>query len=116
MHFRPKKHFLAERKNGRFSIIPARIGSVVHLGFFLQADTEISDLQLLGGNARAIKKITQNDNGLGPGQNYGETAVFTFGRKVVWGHSLPVTALALSARGLDNLILLGSSFHPQKHG
>ena len=26
--------------------------------------------------------MTHNDNGLGPGQNYGETAVFTFGRKV----------------------------------
>ena len=25
-----------------------------------------------------IKKMTQNDNGLGPSQNYGETAVFTF--------------------------------------
>ena len=36
----------------------------------------------LGGIVRAIKKITQNDNGHGPGRNYGETAVFTFGRKV----------------------------------
>ena len=26
--------------------------------------------------------MTKNDNGPGPGRNYGETAVFTFGRKV----------------------------------
>ena len=36
----------------------------------------------LDGTVRAIKKMTQNDNGLGPGRNYEETAVFTFGRKV----------------------------------
>ena len=29
--------------------------------------------------------MTQKDNGPGPGQNYGETGVFTFGRKVVFG-------------------------------
>ena len=29
--------------------------------------------------------MTQKDNGPGPGRNYGETAVFTFGRKVVFG-------------------------------
>ena len=39
MHFWPKKHFLAERKNGRFSIIPARTGSIVILGHFLMART-----------------------------------------------------------------------------
>ena len=38
----------------------------------------------LGGTVRAIKKMTQNDNGPGPGRNYGETAVFTFSRKVVF--------------------------------
>ena len=32
MHFQPKKHFSAERKNGRFSVIPARTESVVILG------------------------------------------------------------------------------------
>ena len=44
--------------------------------------------------------MTQNDNGPGPGRKYGETGVFTFGGKVVFGlkMSLPVTALALSAR------------------
>ena len=26
--------------------------------------------------------MTHNDNGPGPGRNYGETAIFTFGRKV----------------------------------
>ena len=31
------------------------------------------------------QKMTQNDNGPGLGRNYGETAVFTFGRKVVFG-------------------------------
>ena len=36
----------------------------------------------LGGIVRAIKKMTQKDNGPGPGRNYGETAVFTFGQKV----------------------------------
>ena len=38
----------------------------------------------LGGTVRAIKKMTQNDNGPGPGRNYGETAVFTFGQKVLF--------------------------------
>ena len=33
----------------------------------------------LGGTVRTIKKMTQNDNGPGPGRNYGETGVFTFG-------------------------------------
>ena len=31
-----------------------------------------------------IKKMTQNDNGPGPGRNYKKTAVFTFGRIVVF--------------------------------
>ena len=31
----------------------------------------------LGGTVQAIKKMTQNDNGHDPGQDYGETAVFT---------------------------------------
>ena len=39
----------------------------------------------LGGTIRAIKKMTQKDNGPCPGWNYGETGVFTFGRKVVFG-------------------------------
>ena len=32
----------------------------------------------LGGIVRAIKKMTQKDNGPGPGRNHGETGVFTF--------------------------------------
>ena len=36
----------------------------------------------LGGTIRAIEKMTQNDNGSGSGGIYGETNVFTFGRKV----------------------------------
>ena len=39
----------------------------------------------LGGTVQAIKKMTQNDNGPGPGRNYGEMGVFTFVRKVVFG-------------------------------
>ena len=39
----------------------------------------------LGGIVRVIKKMTQKTNGPGPGRNYGETGVFTFGRKVVFG-------------------------------
>ena len=34
MHFWPKKHFSAERKNVRFSVIPDQNGSVVILGHF----------------------------------------------------------------------------------
>ena len=45
----------------------------------------------LGGNVRAIKKMTQKDNGPGLGQNYGETGVFTFGRKVVFGLKMGLT-------------------------
>ena len=39
----------------------------------------------LGGTVQAIERMTQKDNGPGPGRNYGETGVFTFGRKVVFG-------------------------------
>ena len=45
----------------------------------------------LGGIVRAIKKMTQKDNGPGPGRNYGETGVFTFGRKVVFGLKMGFT-------------------------
>ena len=34
------------------------------------------------GDRVGHKKMTHNDNGPGPGRNYGETAIFTFGRKV----------------------------------
>merc|ERR1711928_27203 len=44
-----------------------------------------------GGIVRAIKKMTQKDNGPGPGRNYGETGVFTFGRKVVFGLKMGLT-------------------------
>ena len=36
----------------------------------------------LGGTVWAIKIMTLNDNGPGLGRNYGETADFTFSRKV----------------------------------
>ena len=45
----------------------------------------------LGGTVRVIKKMTQKDNGPGPGRNYGETGVFTFGRKVVFGLKMGLT-------------------------
>ena len=45
----------------------------------------------LGGIVRTIKKMTQKDNGPGPGRNYGETGVFTFGRKVVFGLKMGLT-------------------------
>merc|ERR1712081_7421 len=45
----------------------------------------------LGGIVRAIKKMTQKDKGPGPGRNYGETGVFTFGRKVVFGLKMGLT-------------------------
>ena len=43
----------------------------------------------LGGTVWAIKKM--KDNGHGPGRNYGETGVFTFGRKVVFGLKMGLT-------------------------
>ena len=43
------------------------------------------------GTLRTIKKMTQNDNRPGPGRNYGETSVFTFGRKVVFGLKMGLT-------------------------
>ena len=36
----------------------------------------------LFGTIRVTKKMTHTDNGPGPGRNYGETAAFTFCRKV----------------------------------
>ena len=45
----------------------------------------------LGGTVRAIKKMTQKDNGPGPGRNYGETDVFTFGQKLVFGLKMGFT-------------------------
>ena len=45
----------------------------------------------LGGTVQVIKKMTQKDNGPSPGRNYGETGVFTFGRKVVFGLKMGFT-------------------------
>ena len=45
----------------------------------------------LGGIVQVIKKMTQKDNGPGLGRNYGETGVFTFGRKVVFGLKMGLT-------------------------
>ena len=35
--------------------------------------------------------MTQKDNEPGPGRNYGETGVFTFGRKVFFGLKMGLT-------------------------
>ena len=59
----------------------------------------------LGGMVRVIKKMTQKDNGPGPGRNYGETGVFTFGRKVVFGLKIGLRARALRARAGQIYIL-----------
>ena len=45
----------------------------------------------LGGTVWAIKNMTQKDNGPDPSRNYGETGVFTFGRKVVFGLKMGFT-------------------------
>ena len=45
----------------------------------------------LGGTVRAIKKMTQKDNGPCLGRNYGETGVFTFDQKVVFGLKMGFT-------------------------
>ena len=34
---------------------------------------------------RTINKMTDNDNGTGPGPNFGEATIFTFGRKARFG-------------------------------
>merc|ERR1719342_294890 len=44
-----------------------------------------------GESSGPSKKMTQKDNGPGPGRNYGETGVFTFGRKVVFGLKMGLT-------------------------
>ena len=45
----------------------------------------------LGGTVLAIKKMTPKDYGPGPGRNYGERGVFTFGRKVAFGLKIGFT-------------------------
>ena len=39
----------------------------------------------LGGTVRTIKKMTQNDNGLGPSQNYGEKVILRSTEKCFFG-------------------------------
>ena len=57
----------------------------------------------LGGTVQAIKKMT---NGLGPGQNYGETGVFMFGRKVVFGLKMGFTP-KITQNDISSLDYLG---------
>ena len=81
----PKKVFISElwdifRGSSRFLPISghSHFASISTPNFGLSS-------KKLGGTVWDIKKITHNDNGTGPGQNYGETAVFTFCRKVFYG-------------------------------
>ena len=68
--FRGSPLFLAVSVNSHFTII-----NTLNFG--------PSSMKLVGA-VRAIKKMTHNDNGPGQGQNYGETAVFRFGQKLVF--------------------------------
>ena len=54
----------------------------------------------LGGTGRAIKKMTHNDNGPGPGRNYRETASFTFCRNVDHGPKIRLKKQLKSAKRL----------------
>ena len=66
--FRPPGRILAIFWSGRISK-----GSTLNFG---PRSTK------LVGTIRVTKKMTHTDNGPGPGRNYGETAAFTFCRKV----------------------------------
>ena len=74
-------------------------GSPLFFGHFWASDTTEVQLPLIlvrfqrnsGEPVGAIKKMTQKDNGPGPGRNYGETGVFTFSRKVVFGLKMGLT-------------------------
>jgi hypothetical protein len=66
--FRPPGRILALFGSGRISK-----GSTLNFG---PRSTK------LVGTIRVTKKMTHTDNGPGPGRNYGETAAFTFCRKV----------------------------------
>ena len=58
----------------------------------------------LGGTVRAIKKMTQNDNGPGLGRNYGESAVFTF--SVFWPKCVYPKNIKRIAYAIEVTILL----------
>ena len=53
----------------------AHFSGLAHLANISTLNFELLSTKLGG----AIKKMTHNDNQLGPSQNYGETAIFMFG-------------------------------------
>ena len=55
--FGQKKHFLAEHKNVRFSVIPARTWSVVLLGHFLMARTVPPSFVEIGPKLRVVAPL-----------------------------------------------------------
>ena len=60
----------------------------------------------MGGTIRAIKKMTQKDNGPGPGRNYGVTGVVMFGQKVVFGLKMSFTP-KITQNDISHLDYLG---------
>ena len=100
-HYTRGSNFPIETTPKKFSVSELGVifwGSPLFLAVFgLCHDRGISTLNFgpistkLGGIVRTIKKMTQKDNGPGPGQNHGETGVFTFGRKVVFGLKMGLT-------------------------
>ena len=93
-HYTRGSNFTIGTTTKKFSVSELGVifwGSPLFLALLgLCHDRGISTLNF-GGTARAIKKMTQKDNGPGPGRNYGETGVFTFGRKVVFGLKMGLT-------------------------
>ena len=86
--FRPPGRILAIFGSGRISK-----GSTLNFG---PRSTK------LVGTIRVTKKITHTDNGPGPGRNYGETAAFTFCRKVENGPKI-----RFSPKKAKRLIFIG---------
>ena len=75
MHFWPKKHFSAKRKNGRFSQILARTGSVVIVGHFLMTRTVPPNFVENGPKLRVL--ITENGEWPKTAKNRGEPQKMT---------------------------------------
>ena len=56
-HFWPKKHFSAKHKGGRFSVIPARTGSVVLLGHFFDDPDGSPSFVEIGPKLRVVAPL-----------------------------------------------------------
>ena len=63
--FLAKKHFSAKHKNGRFSVIPARTGSVVILGHFAYGPDGSTKFRWNQSKIKGTQtsKVTQAQNG-----------------------------------------------------